>query len=166
MPWDDVRLLSPERKVEVDKLATMAMEEQRQQELAEAAARAEREAKALQQAVSVAEEQVRLAQADQELAVGTAIAFHISTAGSASRRPLHGKYMRFKKNRTTANEHYIEFEGFGNTSIKVLRLKKIVEKWRVAPMSSYFNTSENAGDGRVTLATLVAQLKTGEDLAL
>ena len=31
------------------------------------------------------------------MGLGTAIAFHISTAGSASRRPLHGKYMRFKK---------------------------------------------------------------------
>jgi hypothetical protein len=165
MSWDDVQLLSPERKAQVDGLVALALEERREQEEKEAAARARAEAEALQQAIGEAEAQVQLAQADRELAVGTRIAFHCTDDGEISSNPLHGQYARFKKNRTGANEHHIDFGGSGNTSIKVLRLKKIVGGWRVAPMSDYSTTRETAGESAPALATLVAQLKPGEEIA-
>ena len=164
--WDDVRLLSLERKAEVDELAAVALQDRRRQEAAAAAARAKSEAEALQQAISAAEAQVMLAQADQELAVGTWIAFHTTSASSGnSGKPLHGQYVRFKKNRTAANEHYIDFGGLGNTSIKALRFKKMVVRWRVVPMSDYSHAQETAVEGKTALATLVAELKPGAELA-
>ena len=97
--------------------------------------------------------------------MGTRIAFHCTDDGDGSSNPLHGQYARFKKNRTGANEHHIDFGGSGNTPIKVLRLKKIVGGWRVAPMSDYSTTRETAGESAPALATLVAQLKPGEEIA-
>eukprot|EP01043_Picozoa_sp_COSAG02_P022162 COSAG02_NODE_1144_length_14244_cov_16.832096_4_plen_676_part_00 len=165
--WDDVRLLSLERGAEVEELAALAIQERRRQEVAAAAARAKSEAEALQQAISVAEAQVMLAQADQELAVGTCIAFHTTSASSVnSGEPLHGQYVRFKKNRTGANEHYIDFGGgLGNVSIKALRLKKSVIRWRVVPMSDYSRAQETVVEGKEALATLVAELKPDVELA-
>ena len=164
MSWDDVQLLSPERKAQVDGLAALALEERRRQEQLQAAARAKAEAEALQQAISEAEAQVQLARADCELAVGTRIAFHCTNDRDGSNTPFHGKYARFKKNRTGANEHHIDFGGSGNTAIRVLRLKKIVDAWRVVPMSDFSTTREMAGEG-AALATLVAELKPGEQIA-
>lgn len=164
MPWDDARLLSLERKAQVDELAALAIQERRRHEAAEAAARVKLEAEALQQAMSAAEAQVILAEADQELAVGTCIVFHSTTSNTANTgKPL--QYVRFKKNRTGANEHCIDFGRLGNTSVKALRLKKIVARWRVAPMADYCSEQENAGQRGAPLATLVAELKPGEELA-
>lgn len=162
MSWDDVRLLSAERKTEVDELAALAIEQRRQQEAAAAATRVREEAKALQQAMHDAEVQMQLVQADRELAVGTRIAFHsLNGNNDISGKKMHGQYLRFKRNRAGANEHYIDFEGSGNISAQPLRLKRIVARWRVVPSASL--PHDTIEDG-APLATLVAELKPGAEL--
>ena len=153
MSWDDVRLLSPERKAEVDGLAAAAMEQQ----AAAAAARERAEEEAQQQAIRDAEAQVQLIQMDRELAVGTRIAFRSLNTNNE----LHGQYTRFKRKRTGANEHHIDFGGSEHMTIKPLRLKKIVARWLVAPTASLMHDCTEDG---TALATLVAELKPGAKL--